>query len=194
MLITLKKAFQAMKWLMLISGILIVILGIAMLFTPLQNLVVIAIFIGISMLISGMSEIASFCSEEKGHRSGWMLASGILTALFAVWVLFGSGSEALASTFPFIFAAWVMSSGVMRIVGSISVKSEGSNLWGWILAFGILGMALGFLLLFSPLLSAIIISCSIGFMLVSYGIDSIIIFFRIKRIGDHVRDRFGEMT
>ena len=181
-----KRALNFMTWMLLTSGILIVILGITMLFTPLENLVVLAIFIGISMLISGISEIASFFSEQQSYRSGWMLASGILSAVFAVWTLFGSGTEALVAFVPFVFAVWVMSCGIMRIVGSISVKSEGSNLWGWMLAFGILGSILGFLLLFSPFLSGVIISYTIAFMLISYGVDSIIIFFRLKRIGDNI--------
>ena len=183
-----------MKWLLLLSGIFVVILGITMLFTPLKNLVTLAIFIGISMLISGISEIASFFNEEKEHRSGWMLASGIVTVLFAVWALFGRGTEALASILPYIFAVWVISSGIMRIVGSINMKSEGFNMWGWSLAFGILGAVLGFLLLFSPILSAGVISYSIAFMLISYGIDNIIIFFRLQKIGSHIRDHFKTLS
>lgn len=187
-----RKTLNTMKWMLLISGILIVIFGITMLFTPLENLVVLAIFIGISMLISGISEIASFLGEEQGYRSGWMLASGILSVVFAVWTLFGSGIEALVAFVPFIFAVWVVSCGIMRVVGSISVKSEGSSLWGWMLAFGILGSILGFLLLFSPILSGVIISYIIAFMLISYGVDSIIIFFRLKKIGDHIQNYLGE--
>ena len=70
-----KKLYNSTKWLVLISGVLIAILGISMLFTPLENLVTLALFIGIAMLVSGISEIVSFCGEEKGQRSGWMLAS-----------------------------------------------------------------------------------------------------------------------
>lgn len=189
-----KTLLKSIKWLLLLSGILVVILGITMLFTPLENLVTLAMFVGISMLMSGVSEIVSFCNEAKDHRSGWMLASGVLTAFFAVWALFGRGTEALAAMLPYIFAVWVISSGLLRIAGAIAVKSEGSNLWSWILAFGIVGTALGFLLLFSPILSAVVISCSIGCMLVSYGIDNVILFFRLKKIGDRIRDHLGELT
>ncbi len=184
-----KKTFKSMKWLLLTSGILIMILGVTMLLTPLENLVALSIFIGISMLISGISEVASFCGEEKGQRDSWLLASGILSTLFGIWTLFGHGTAALAAILPFIFAVWVLSSGIMRIVGAVSIKSEASGLWGWLLAFGILGSVLGFALLFSPMLSAMIISLSIAFMLIAYGIDNVIIFIRMNKIDSYIRDQ-----
>ena len=187
-----KKIINSMRWMLLISGILIVILGITMLFSPLDNLVTLAFFIGILMVISGASEIVSFCGEKKKYRSSWMLASGILSVVFGIWTVFGHGTEALAAFLPFIFAAWVLSSGIMRIVGSIHFKSEGSFLWGWMLTFGILGTVFGFLLLFSPILSGVVISFSLALILISHGIDNIILFYRIKKIGNYIRERLVE--
>lgn len=193
MLTTLNKIFKSMKWLMLISGSMIVILGITMLFMPLKNLSKVVVFINSSMLVSGISEIASFCSEKSFHRYGWMLASGIITTLFTIWVLFGRGTEVLREVFPYAFALWVLFSGCMRIVGSIAMKSEGSFLWGWILAFGILVMVLGFLLLLFPNLPEMMVSCSMALMLISYGIDKVILFFRLKKIEEHGQDYFGRL-
>lgn len=181
-----KKLFNTSKWFMLIAGIIIAILGVTMLFTPLESLITLAIFIGISMLISGISEIAAFFGEETGARSGWMLASGIISTLFGIWTMFGSGTAALVAVIPFIFAAWVMTSGISRIAGSIAIKNEGFGQWGLILAFGIIGTLLGFMLLFSPVLSAAVVAFSIAFLLLSHGINNIIIFFRMKSIGDRI--------
>jgi uncharacterized membrane protein HdeD (DUF308 family) len=188
-----KKIYNMTKWLMLVSGILIVVLGITMLFTPLENLVTLALFIGISMLISGVGEIVSFCSEEKGHRSPWMLANGVISTLFGVWTIFGRGVAALVVLLPFIFAAWVMFSGITRIVGSVSLKEEGYRQWGWLLAFGIVGAVFGFLLLFAPVLSAFVVSVSIACMLIAYGINNIILFFRMKKIGEQIRERINNL-
>ncbi len=185
--------FKSIKWLLLISGILIVIIGIATLFTTLDNLATLAVFIGILMLISGISEIISFCNRQKAYRSDWMLASGILTTHFAVWVLYESRMEALIAILPFVLAVWVILSGIMRIIGSISIKSEGMNLWRWILGFSMLSVILGFLLLFSSILPALILSCLIGLTLVSYGLNNIIIFFRLKRIGIHIQSHIDKL-
>lgn len=182
-----RKLLSSTKWFMLLSGIPIVILGVTMLFTPLKNLIALAIFIGISMLISGISEIFAFCGEEKYFRSSWMLIGGILTTLFGIWTIFGRGSAVLAAIMPFVFAVWVMSSGVTRIAGAISFRSQGYGQWGLILAFGIIGTALGFMLLFSPLLSSIIVAYAIAAMLIVHGLNNIMIFFCIKNIGGWVR-------
>jgi len=189
-----KTMLKSMRWLLLISGILIVILGITMLFTPLENLATLAIFIGISILISGISEIVSFCGEEKGRRDRWMLASGILSTIFGIWTIFGSGAQALISFISFILAVWILISSIMRIIDSISLKSKNSSIWGWVptFAFGIIGAVFGIVLLFSPLLSRIIISVSIALILISHGVDNILIFFRIKKIGNYIRERLGE--
>lgn len=183
-----KQMYKSTKWFMLISGILITILGITMLFTPIQNLLTLAVFIGFAMLISGVSEIVSFCSEEKAYRSGWMLASGIISALLGIWTIFGRGSQALIAIIPFVFAVWIMSSSITRIVGSISLKEEGFSQWGWVLALGILGTILGFIIMFTPLISQILVAYGIAVMLIIYGINNILIFYRMKKIGNHIRN------
>ena len=172
---------KSAKWLLLLSGLLIVVLGFIMFFTPLANLWTLAIFIGISMLIAGASEIASFINGKTGQRSGMLLAGGILSTLFGIWVVFGTGRYTLTEILPFLFAIWVMSSGIMRIAGSTILKSEGHTTWGWILALGVLEAILGFVLLFHPLFSAIVVSYTLAFMFITYGIHNVLLFFDIHK-------------
>lgn len=187
-----KFILKSMKWLLLLSGMLIVILGISMLFVPLTSLAMLAVLIGIGMFISGISEIATFLNDTKERRSYLMLTSGILSALFGVWAVFGSGVEVLSTALPYVFAVWIMSSGITRIISAISLKSEAFSLWRWLLAFGILGTALGFLLLFSPVLSGMLISISLGILLISHGTCNIILFYRINKVSRYIKGRFNE--
>ncbi|HIT90618.1 MAG TPA: DUF308 domain-containing protein [Candidatus Merdenecus merdavium] len=182
-----KKIFQSIKWFMLISGIMIVILGITMLFTPLKNLVAMALFIGICMLVSGVSEIVSFFNENKDKGSGWLMLSGIVTTILSIWIIFGKGSNVLISLLVFIFGVWVMASNIFRIVDLFTLGNhEEIAQWGWSLGFSILGSLLGFLLMFSPIISSVIISYAIAFMLISYGSNNILIFFRMRRFSDYI--------
>jgi len=173
-----KKTF---KWLLPIAGLGIIVLGVATIFTPFANIIVLAIFFGIAMLVSGISEIASFAGAEKGNRSGMLLASGILSALLGIWVMFGRGMYAIAIILPFIFAVWVMASGITRIVDSVSGKSEESKIKKWALILGILTSLSGFALLFNPILSAGIIAFILSFMLISHGIGTIQLFFLLLK-------------
>lgn len=185
------KNMKTIRWFLLISGILVVILGIWMLFTPLENLIFLAMYIGITLLISGVSEIVSYCGEEKEYRSGWMLASGILSTLFSLWVIFGRGMAALTIALPYVFAMWIMMSGIMRIVGSLSYKSVGVKAWGLLLTLGIIGAVFGFMLMFSPMLSAVVVAYTIAFMVIIHGVNNILLFFNVKKLGDAIRRRLG---
>jgi len=176
-----KDRLKSVKWMLLVSGLLIVALGVIMFFTPWANLVALAIFIGIMMLIAGVSEIAAFFHAEKGHRSGMILVGGILSAWFGIWTVFGRGDVALAVVLPTIFAAWVMLSGFTRGAGAMALKSKGSSVWIWMLLLGIVEAALGFVLLFHPLLAAIVASYTLAFMLITYGMNDIVLFFEINK-------------
>lgn len=171
---------RAMRWLFLLSGVLFVIMGMRMFSTPLKSLVVMAIYIGISMLISGISEISLYFNSEPGKRSGWILAGGILSTLFGIWAIFGSGAAVLVAVLPFLFAVWIMSSGVIRIAGSFSMESSGFER-GCMLLLGLLNAALGFAMLFSPYFSAAVAAYTIAFMFMAYGINNIYIFFVLKK-------------
>lgn len=187
-----KTLLKSIKWFMLISGILIVLLGIIMLFTPLQNLVTLTIFIGISLLLSGIVEIVEFFGEEKSSRSTWTLVSGILITFLGLWITFGSGSSALLDILPYIFAITVIGSSISRIIGSQELKTEGFTYWVWVMVFGILGIILGMALLFSPVFSSMVIAYIIAAMLISYGAENIVIFFRMNKVGNFIRNRINQ--
>ena len=173
-----------MKWLLPISGLWIIGLGIYTIFTPLASLVLIAtmlIMFGIAMIFSGVSEVVSFFAAGKGNRSGMMIASGLLTTLFGVWVIFGRGLYGLALILPFIFAAWIMSSGITRIVGSMPSRSETSKFRFWQFLLGAITTMAGFSLLFNPFMSAAMITFIMPIMLISYGMGTIELFFRLRR-------------
>ena len=182
-----RNAFKSTKWLMLLSGILATVVGIVMLFTPLESIHAMAVLIIIALLLSGLAEIVTYFMEPKGFRSAWTLISGILTVFFAVWALFGRGTDALALALPYIFALSFTISAIIRVFGAFYMRKEGFGEWGWALAFSILSAMMGILLLFTPDLSAAVVSYWMGFMLIAYGLDNVILFFRVRRIENEFR-------
>jgi len=172
---------KSLKWLLLIAGLGIIALGISTLTTPFANLITLVIFFGIAMLVSGVSEIASFISGRRRQRSGMMLTSGIITTLLGIWVIFGRGIYVLSILLPFIFAIWVMTTGITRIVDAISRRAGEPKIKVWELVFGIIASLGGFALLFNPLMAASLAGFTVSIMLIAYGVGSIEQFIRIMK-------------
>ena len=166
------------KWLIPLSGTLVAILGITIMFAPVENSINLVIVIGVAMFITGVLEIVSFYGkEEKGH-SGVMLATGAISALLGFWTVFGSRAGLYTTILPAAFIILVMSSGVTRITGMVSQKSRSTNTIArnWIISFGVLGTIFMFLLIFNPVISTTIILYVIAFIFVVYGIKSVFVF------------------
>jgi len=171
---------KRLRWSLLLSGILVIGIGIFLLSSPLTALTGMATYIGLAILFSGISEISSYFSTVSFRRSGWVLTSGILSTLFGLWTIFGSGTDALMAVITFIFAVWVLSSGMMRVVGAFSLKAEGSRSWVWVLIVGLLSALAGFVLLFNPLLSAVSISSLIALMFIFHGVNNLLLFWGLR--------------
>ena len=181
---------KTLRWLMPLAGFLAMGLGVSIFFRPLTALTTIAIFFGIGILVSGISEIASFCSAGKGNRSGWMLTTGILSVIFGLWASFGIGMYAIARFIPFIFAGWIMALAIERIADAVARKyienEDGSttykrsiNKWG--LFLGILTLLSSIILMFNPLMSTRFVSIMLSILLIIYGINTIELFFRVRK-------------
>jgi len=169
---------KVLKWLLPIAGLWIIGLGFNMMFRPLTSLVTFSFFVGFGILFTGISEVSSYIGTEKEKRSGMFLASGILAILFGTWILFGRGAYAITIILPFIFAAWVLSSSVARIVDAVSTGVKGKV---WELVLGILSTIASFMLLFNPFLSARFVGLIIGAMLIAHGCGTIELFMQLRR-------------
>jgi uncharacterized membrane protein HdeD (DUF308 family) len=173
---------KSTKWLLLLAGFGTIALGIAAFARPIDFLVSISTFFGVIMLVAGLFEMGAYFGQNKENRAGSLLSSGILTALFGAWIIFGRGSDVISIILPFILAVWVMSSGITRIVDGVNHKTMDSKLRGWQITFGILGALFGFGLMFNPMLSATLVSYMISFTLILQGIGTLIVFFLFRKV------------
>ena len=176
-----REEMKAMRWLTLVAGILLIVLGMFMFGTPTENLVVISFAICFSLIIYGVITICSYFSFEKGSRSSWMLVFGILSVLLGVWMLASGDFWALTAVLPFVFSIWLVVSSISMAVKSIDFKDLGVPGWGWQLAFGIIGVVVGFLLISAPLTSALTLSYTLAFMFVYRGVADIVLFFTLRK-------------
>lgn len=167
---------NAVRWALLILGILLIILGVAMFATPGANSLVMAYIVCALMLVYGIAEIVFFCANRKSHVvSGWLLADGIITAILGLLLFFMPGAQILMMSI--IFACWVLFTGVTRTSAAFVAKDAGASNWGWVLAAGIIGILLGIWLMFDPLFAIMTIGFLLPVTFLMQGFSAITTFF-----------------
>jgi len=77
-----KKLLKNHQLLLAISGVVLILFGIIFLVWPTASWVWIAIFLGVGILISGISEIIASLTKPRSEYRGLLLAGGILDLLF----------------------------------------------------------------------------------------------------------------
>ncbi|KKD44880.1 HdeD family acid-resistance protein [Listeria seeligeri] len=166
--------------LVLLAGIAMIVLGIWFLFHPGISLLTSTLMFGFLLLISGIFHTVSYFSDKKLQKvSGWVLADGILSILLGFLLLFNdfAGTE----TIVLLFGMWVLFAGIMRTIGAFTAKQNNVQGWGWILTIGIIGIVVGFIALFNPVVSAIGIVLIVGIFFIVQGISAIATFFFIGK-------------
>jgi len=177
----LKKLLAASKWLMPIAGLLITILGIILLFATSEGFASLGVFIGIAMIISGVIDFVSFYRKEKDKRTKTTLACGAIAVLLGLSVIGGRGIDIVNIILPIFFAVWLASISIPKIKIALAKRESGSPLWVIMFSFGILGIALGLLILLHSQLSAFVVTYALAFMFITHGISTIKIFLQINK-------------
>lgn len=133
------------------------------------------------MLIVGVFQIIQYFSHRSGQKvSGWILAEGILSVLLGILLLADQLEGTV--TLVLVFGMWVLFAGIMRTIGAFAAKNENVQGWGWILTLGILGIVLGFISLFNPIVGAIGIVIIVGTFFIVQGINCIATFFFVAKL------------
>lgn len=153
----------------LLTGILLIIAGIYSFFHPLAALAALALILGIVFIVAGVGYLAAFFA---GGRSGWFLALGLLDIL--VGIVFVSNLRQTIAVLPFMFAFWCLFSGSVQISAAVQTRKIMPEMWLWPLISGIVGVIVGFWILFDPLAGAVAITILLGVYLLISGIASIL--------------------
>lgn len=174
---------EAMKywWLVLIRGIILIVLSFFIFGHPVSALVGLAIYIGISLMVTGVLLITTALSNRKSDDQwGWTLASGVIDVIFAFILL--SNPAITATVFPFVVGFWMIFYGVSLFTGSFSAKKAGDNNWWISLLGGILTVIFGYIIMTDILTGAIAITFWIGAGFLLFGFINLSIAFRMKKL------------
>lgn len=166
-----QKTTSRVLW--VIVGVLLLITGIACLAHPAATLGGLSIFLGLSMLFSGIVDLVIFGTAHNAmYGSGWTLLNGVLSILLSLFILGHTAFTVLSISF--IVGMWLVVSGASWLVSSFDLRRTGVKGWGWFTGAGIVLMLSGFLSFLHPIASALIMTWLIGFLLLIQGIAFIL--------------------
>ena len=166
-------ASKTMRVLNIVSGVLLILIGIYCLCNQDIAAATAGLMVGIFMLVSGIMEIVVFAATSRLLMgSGWLLLDGVLTVILSLFLLFNEWFTMLS--LPFLFTLWLLFSGISRFVSAFDLKALGVRKWGWVLAVGIILMIAGFICMMDPWVSITAVGVTVGLVYLLEGVCSII--------------------
>jgi uncharacterized membrane protein HdeD (DUF308 family) len=158
----------------LLAGIILVILGIAILVYPDVTLAIIVLLVGIFLIIAGLFElIFGFSAEAKGAR--WLfILKGIINLLLGIVLLVYP--DITLTIFVYIVAAWAIVWGIFELLATFMVPKEQSHaVYGtggkWVgVIIGLIAIAFGIVIAVYPDATLSIIIYLVGFLVIAVGI------------------------
>ena len=175
------KTLQKLWWFTLLRGIILLILAFFVFRHPANALMGVAIYIGISLLITGILQTgASIGFKDLFPNWGWVLAGGLLDIVFAFVLL--SNPALTAASLPFVIGFWIILSGIMSFADSFQSKKEGNSLWGLSMLGGVLSVIVGYFIMSNIIVGALVITTWMGIGFLIIGIVNIVVGFKLKSL------------
>ncbi|CAM3669370.1 HdeD family acid-resistance protein [Sphingobacterium prati] len=167
----------------LIVGLLLILLGFYTISTPIASFLALAILFSWSFIASGILEII-FALQNKNEVDGWgwYLTGGILYAIFGILLI--ANPLLSASTLAFIVGFYALFKSFQLLSFSFDLKNYGSNSWGWITLFAVLGIIFSFILLWNPLFAGLSLVIWTGMAISIVGFAACVLAFQLKNLKD----------
>ena len=159
-----------LKWSSLIMGTLLLIVAVIIFSYPVKNFYTLTWLIGLFILINVVIQLLFRRAARAlaGSGSGLIVVIGIIDIIFGLLVIFNVGAS--STFFIFMFAAWFI---VSSIIGLMTISKQ-SRLKGLSIIVNVLGLLLGIILLFNPMMGMILVSTMIAITFAILGVTYVI--------------------
>lgn len=138
-------ALKAVWWLPLLRGLALIVLGVLVVIQPLGTLLILSRITAIFLLVDGV--IAILQGLLNRTQTGWRiwLVQGLVDLVFALLILFWPGLT--VAIFFYLLVVWTIALGAVAIASSAMLARNKDLTWPWLLAFGLLSVLFGVMLL-----------------------------------------------
>ena len=183
----LNKTAKTVKWLWLIFSSLIIVVGVFALIKPQAALATMAWIIGLLLLVSGICYIIFASAVRIIPGSGWILFDGIVTVLLSFFVF--RNNTLTAGVIPYIFAMWIIYSGIQKCICAFEFRRLYVGGWGWQLACGALCVILGLITASNPLAGIVSTAAFVGWSLIIYGVSAVTLWYNVNSVIRQVKKK-----
>lgn len=171
---------KQMWWYLMVRGVIALTLGAFALFSPTMSLSVLIMVVGIFCAADGVITLlfAMRASELKEY-----LIQGAISLIIGLVLIFWP--EGTLRILLILFGLWLVFIGISQILTARRLDVEDSNR-ALLMTLGILVAAIGGVLVFWPGSGIVVISWVIAFAALFYGIMSIYLGFRFRKLSKAV--------
>ena len=190
-----KEKFNEATNYVIVLSILTFIVGLTMLFFPVESIATIGIIASIYFIAHGCVLIYLDFKANKYHLPVDGMFSGIISILMGLVLLFYPvGTQ---SIFAMVIGIWIILSSI-NLIKTASKLSKTKLPWGRMLVLGILDLILGIIVVFNPFASMISLTLFAGIMIMVHSIinivDMVIIKKDVKNFSDELKKKVKEIT
>ena len=168
-------------WLLLLKGVILILLSIIILSDPGRTIIMISVFMGISLIVTGIV-LLFISSELRKSVENWTirLAEGLLDIVFGFFLL--AHPDVGHTVVPLMIGFWVIFYGVLILSGSFQFKEEMKFRQKTIMLVGIITIILGFIIAYNPNITIVSISILIGVPILIIGLANIFFAINMKHL------------
>lgn len=162
-------------WLELLTGILMIVLGILVFVIPNLVMTSMVAFFGIAAIVMGVTDIILFIRVERYTGLGPILSliTGIISVMSGVALLIYPKLGAIILTV--LFPIWFIAHCISRLTQVHHIRLiAGNNMYVFTLVANIIGIILGFMMLLSPVFTLSAIRSFAGCYLILLGVEGIL--------------------
>ena len=161
---------SSFSWPYFLMGVLFVLVSLFAFQDVTGSLAAIVYLFAILAIIKGVFELffRRKLHEFTNQKSTLLIVLGILDLIIGIFLFFNVEIGLL--TLPFTFAIWFIVDSVINLAEADIFKSASKGYYWFVVILNIIGIILGVMLFFNPIVSAFTLAFLVGFYLMMIGI------------------------
>lgn len=178
-----RELFEKFRSYSIISMIISVLCGLALLIFPAASIRYISLAFGAALLIMGAVGVIQYFRKVAGPV---LLSVGLISMVCGVIVC--AKYQSILALVEFLFGAFIFCGGIIGLV--IALRQEMRLLpgWGANLALTIVSIVLGILCMANPFHTALALARLLGVALILYAVMELVGYLQLRKVGRSVED------